>query len=200
MRGTVRARPGSSCHRPSPGPQVPARRGRGARVMAEPLPAAPRSGAATSRGPEQELPAGGQGAQRAGCSTRTSLGHGEVPGHRQAAGEPAPMRGLRDGWRLSSRARTPGDPPVIQRPAQPAPLQPLLTHGCFQAGAAPPAVLPRAACPARPCRWVVPNDPWGRMGAGDSWHPRDGSVSPAESSLCCSHFSMVLLCSLLEAS
>lgn len=163
MRGTVRARPGSSCHRPSPGPQVPARRGRGARVMAEPLPAAPRSGAATSQSPEQELPAGGQGAQRAGCSMRTSPGHGEVPGH-QGTPHPRGKEGAQGRVEAELKGPYPWGPPGHPAPS-PASPSPALAR---------PRLLPGRRCPPRLCFPAPPAQPgraagWSLMILGAAW-------------------------------
>lgn len=69
-----------------------------------------------------------------------------------------------------------------------------------EGGSGMPPRLSFLHCPPSCACWVVPCRPQGHAGAGGSCHPGDRSTSPAESSLCCSHFSMVPLCSLLEAS
>lgn len=105
-------------------------------------------------------------------------------------------RGRRDGAEAALEVLSLTSIPASDSPA---PARPLLLPGRHS----PWALLPCIACPPwSGCRIhrVVRAGAWGRAGAGDSWHPRDGSVSPAESSLRCSRFSMVLLCSLLEAS
>lgn len=114
----------------------------------------------------------------------------------QQAGGELPLAGCRMGLEDGAEA-------ALQGPSPPRTWHPPLSP-CSPIAASWQA-LPWALSlhhPPWPCcctHWGVPTDAWGCAGAGDSWHPRDRSVSPADSSLCCSRFSMVLLCSLLEA-
>ena len=160
-----------------------------------PSPAAPGSGAATRRGPgslsaprqplrpcslagalswscrQQDAPAA-RAAERAWGS--------EVPtGQRGAPTHWAPEGAWGRGGGCTRGPVTPGVPgDLASHPAStsPAPARPLLLPG----RRCPRALFPCIACPPWPgCRIlrVVPANGRGHAGAGDSWHPRDGSVS-----------------------
>lgn len=161
VRGTVRARPGSSCHRPSPGPQVPARRGRGARGDGLGLPAAELPPCKTlSRSCHQQ----GRMLQEG----RTSPEHGEVPGQHDTSreqGSPHP-RGKEgaQGW---VEAELKGPYPCGPRSSSIPPSQPL-SSPCS------PMAASRQALPPRLCFPALPAQPgraagWSLMIRGAAW-------------------------------
>ena len=152
------------------------------------------------------LQAAGQGWAIKGCRERCEVREGPAPG--VPVTHPAPVhrcRPARRGRGPAGVTRVLQESRVLQLPQggrrdtgreRGSPRTPGSEGGLRVA----PPRLPFPHCPPSRARWVVPCHPQGCTGAGGSWHPGDRSRSPAESSLCCSHFSMVPLCSLLEAS
>lgn len=122
------------------------------------------------------------GAPAARAAQLSSSGRPEETPCSQGAGG-----GVGHGAEAALKGPSPLGSPRTWCPTQPAPLQPPLTR-------------PRFPSAASPTLTQVLRPPGGRTGEGDAWHPGDRSVSPAESSLRRSRFSMGLLCSLLEAS